>query len=77
VKEPPEKPAKPSRRAILTYVHADENERTVCATAVETLDGMPVQILLGVADESALVDAEAWVLGEALGPEAVWHHWVS
>jgi hypothetical protein len=46
----------------LLHVVADENERTICATAVETLDGMPAQILLGVADEAALVDAEAWAL---------------
>ncbi|MGO9334793.1 MAG: hypothetical protein ACLQCU_12225 [Acidimicrobiales bacterium] len=63
VQEPPsQKRTKPSRRAILIHVHADENERIVNAAAVETLDGVPVLIIVGVADGAAVANAEAWAL---------------
>ena len=60
VQEPPQEPTRRSRRTILVHVRADENERTAAAVAVETLDGVPVQILLGVANSAALADAEVW-----------------
>jgi hypothetical protein len=59
VQEPPQHPTRPSRRDILVHVHADENERAASAAVVETLDRVPVLIIVGVADGAALVNAEA------------------
>jgi hypothetical protein len=63
VQEPPQEPTRRSRRDILVHVCADENERVMSAAAVETLDGVPVLILVGVADQAAQADAEDWELG--------------
>ena len=60
--EPPQHPTRPSRRDILVHVHADENERAASVAVVETLDRVPVLIIIGVADSAALANAEAWAL---------------
>jgi hypothetical protein len=60
VQEPPAKPSKPSRRTILIHVRADENERVTSAGAVETLDLVPVKIVVGL-PEAARADAETWM----------------
>jgi hypothetical protein len=50
----------------LVHVRADENERVVNAIVVETLDGVPVLILVGVADGAALANAQTWALGRGI-----------
>ena len=60
VQEPPQKPTRRSRRDILVHVCADENERVTRAAAVETLDGVPVLIIVGWRTRAALADAEDW-----------------
>jgi hypothetical protein len=51
----------------LVHVHADENERAASAVVVESLDGVPVLIIVGVADSAALANAEAWALRRGMG----------
>ena len=63
VQEPLQKPlGRSSRRVVFVHVHADENEKVTRAIVVEALDFVPVQILVGVRDDTALANAETWVL---------------
>jgi transcriptional regulator with XRE-family HTH domain len=60
--EEPRESAKSFRRAVVLHCHVDDCERTERAIAVELLDGMPVQVLLGLPDEAARADAAVWAI---------------